>query len=421
MKVLWITNIMLPAPCEALGLPKPVMCGWMYASAQSIIDTCKTIDLAIATVYNGNELKSMFIDGILYYLLPLKGNKLKYHKKLEDLWIKVNNEFKPDIVHIHGSEYTFGLAFQKACPNVKSVISIQGIISIIARYYLGGMTKKEIFRHISFRDFIKRDNLLDQQKSFYKRGIKEKEMIKLADYIIGRTSWDKTHVYSINPNAKYIFINETLRPSFYNGKWEFKKCEAHSIFISQAGYPLKGLHQVIKALPLVLNKFPNAKIYVAGNDITKISTIENKLRISGYGLYIRNLIKKLGLVDKVIFTGPLNEKAMHKQYLKSNVFVCPSSIENSPNSLGEAQILGTPCIASYVGGSPDMIPNNECGLLYRFEEYEMLASNIIHIFETSQDFDNTYMRSVASKRHNQNENVNNLLALYNNMIYENNY
>ena len=54
----------------------------------------------------------------------------------------------------------------------------------------------------------------------------------------------------------------------------------------------------------------------------------------------------------------------------------PSSIENSPNSLGEAQLLGVPCIASDVGGVTDMIPNKECGIIYRFEEVELLAKHI---------------------------------------------
>ena len=58
------------------------------------------------------------------------------------------------------------------------------------------------------------------------------------------------------------------------------------------------------------------------------------------------------LEDKVSFLGPLNAEQMKAEYLRSNVFLCPSSIENSPNSLGEAQMLGVPCVASYVGGIP---------------------------------------------------------------------
>lgn len=46
---------------------------------------------------------------------------------------------------------------------------------------------------------------------------------------------------------------------------------------------------------------------------------------------------------------------MIEQYLKAHIFVCPSSVENSPNSLGEAQLLGVPCIGSIAGGIPSML------------------------------------------------------------------
>ena len=80
------------------------------------------------------------------------------------------------------------------------------------------------------------------------------------------------------------------------------------------------------------------------------------------------------------FTGSLREDQMIAEYLNAHLFICPSSIENSPNSLGEAQLLGVPVIASYVGGVPDMVTHGETGLLYRFEEVEMLAEGIRNLF-----------------------------------------
>lgn len=41
--------------------------------------------------------------------------------------------------------------------------------------------------------------------------------------------------------------------------------------------------------------------------------------------------------------------------LNANMFLLPSAIENSPNALGEAQMLGVPCVSSRVGGVEDMI------------------------------------------------------------------
>lgn len=98
---------------------------------------------------------------------------------------------------------------------------------------------------------------------------------------------------------------------------------------------------------------------------------------------------------------------MCEYYLRSNVFICPSSIENSPNSLGEAQLLGMPYIASFVGGIPEIVNWNP-SILYRFEEYEILAQKICKIFENKDNF--TDMCDLT--RYDANINCSTLLGIY---------
>jgi len=129
------------------------------------------------------------------------------------------------------------------------------------------------------------------------------------------------------------------------------------------------------------------------------------------------LLKTKGVEKKIKFTGPLSEKEMCAKYIESNVFVCPSSIENSSNSIGEAQLLGVPCVASYVGGTSDMISHKKSGLLYRFEEVEMLAKSICHIF-SDVDFANNLSkngRMEAIKRHDGENNTMKLNFIYYNI------
>ena len=116
-------------------------------------------------------------------------------------------------------------------------------------------------------------------------------------------------------------------------------------------------------MPLILKRFPDTKLYVSGKDILKTDTLKDRLFMTYYSKYIKKMISNLKLEQKIVFTGLLNEKQMCQQYLKSHVFVCPSSIENSPNSLGEAMILGVPCIGSYVGGIPDMLEHGKEGFI----------------------------------------------------------
>src|SRR5690606_29593717 len=120
-------------------------------------------------------------------------------------------------------------------------ISIQGLVSVYAKHYMANLPY-EIQRKYSFRDFIKQDNLIQQQEKFKMRGLLEIEAIKNTRYIIGRTTWDKACASQMNPNSRYFKCNETLRGEFYIHVWNQKKCEKHSIFTSQASYPIKGIH-----------------------------------------------------------------------------------------------------------------------------------------------------------------------------------
>lgn len=416
MKVLWITNILFPEAEHLLSGSGELKSsgGWMLGAANALLNN-KEVKLYVASVSGKvNTLTKLEGQHITYYILPFgKGNQ---HVNLDycPYWQQINDEIKPDIVHIHGTEYSHGHAFMKACGSNNVVISIQGMTSAYYYYYCYGLTKSDIYRNLTIRDIIK-GTVIHGQKQFSIRAQYEIDMIKMAKHVIGRTSWDQSHVWAINPEAEYHFCNENLRPEFYVGdKWCYDKCQKHTIFLSQAYYPIKGLHQVLKAMPLILRHFPDAKIRVAGSDITKTSTFLQKLRLSGYGKYIKNLIKNHSLAEFISFTGNLNAEQMKQEYLNCNVFVCPSSIENSPNSLGEAQILGTPCIASYVGGIPDMMRGNEDNI-YRFEEVEMLAYKICDVFKNRDNIVNIIPE--AQRRHNPLDNYRTLMLIYKSIIH----
>ena len=417
MKVLWITNIMLPPLCQELNLPIPVIGGWMYSSAKRLKMTFPLLKLAVATVYSGKSYLRYVIDDTIYYLLPLKGkNMQKYHKHLEEYWRDVYSEFTPALVHLHGSEFPHGLAFLNACPEARTVVSIQGLVSVCARYYLGDMSFRDVLKNITFRDIVRCNNLWQQKNSFTKRGLIERKIIHKAGNVIGRTSWDKVHATAISTDIKYYHCNETLRDEFYRHTWIYEKCEKHSIFLSQAGYPVKGFHKLLMALPLVIREFPDVKVYVAGFDIRCVDSLKSRLRRGGYGQYILSLIEHLKIANHITFMGVLSEKQMCEQYLKANVFVCPSSIENSPNSLGEAQLMGVPCIASYVGGIPDMMEGYEYGSVYRYEEFEMLAEEIITFF-LRHDYSSDSGIVMARRRHDKKLNAERTLEIYKQLIF----
>lgn len=411
MNVLWITNIVFPE-AEQLLLGNGVLKssgGWMIGAAEQLIKH-EDINLTVAAVSkNCKELTCLKGERINYFLIPFGKGNTHFNKEYEKYWKQIKNQISPDIVHIHGTEFSHGLAYVKACGSNKVVVSIQGLLSSCYRYYLGGIPAITLLRNITPRDIIRCNNTISCKRSFKTRSKYEIELLQNVQHVIGRTSWDKAHVLGINPTLQYHVCNEILRQEFYSDSWEYSKCNKHSIFLSQASYPLKGLHQVISALPLVLSRYPDTIVRIAGTDITLADNIIDRLKINDYGNYIKRLIKRLGLKDHVFFTGPLTSVGMKNEYLKANLFICPSSVENSPNSLGEAQLLGCPVLASYVGGIPDMMKGNESNL-YRFEDTIMLAHKICEIFELEGV--QTNMREEAFRRHNPRINSETLLNMY---------
>lgn len=415
MRVLWITNILFPEVMEKLTGDKDLKAtgGWMLGAADALL-AHDDVTLYVASVSPlVKELTYVEGEKIRYYVIPYGSGNLKINPEYQPYWKQIASEVSPDVVHIHGTEYSHGHAYMKACGAGNVVISLQGLKSEYSKCYMAGLTKGDVLRNLTLKDIL-RGSILKEQSRFRISAEYEREMISMAGHVIGRTAWDKTVSAAINPQVHYHFCNETLRDAFYDGHlWDYPRCEKHTIFLSQAGYPIKGLHQVLRAMPVILKEFPDAKVRVAGADITKCDTFHDFIRLSGYGKYIKRLIRKLNLQGKVIFTGNLNAEQMKREYILSNVFVCPSSIENSPNSLGEAQILGVPCVASQVGGVADMMKGNE-GNLYDFEDVDALAGKVCKIFNDGEA--QLSMVKVASERHDRTTNSRRLLDIYNSII-----
>lgn len=438
MRILWICNIMLPMVAEHLGLEASNKEGWLTGLADTILKNQEDnhIRLAVAfPVQTPLQERRMVIPvkdvehGLTCYSFTEDlVHPENYPMDLEGQLREIVKEWKPDVVHCFGTEYPHALAITRVCPKEKILIGIQGICTLCAEKYLADLPQR-VVRRVTFRDRVKKDSILTQQDKFRKRGAREVEIIKNAKHITGRTWLDKQFTSQTNEKVLYHFMNETLRSNFYEGAWDLEKCEQYSIFVSQGDYPLKGLHYVLKAMPAILKKYPQAKVYVAGNSISNYKTLKDKLKISSYGKYIRELIKSNKLKGKVVFLGKMTAAEMKEQYLKSHLFVCASTIENSPNSLGEAMLLGVPCVTADVGGVASVFNNELDGLSYPgfgAEEYaaeadkeaaqaNMLAKTVIRMWDSPEEIKNYTEQAKAHAKRNYDGQTNyrRLLEIYN--------
>ena len=415
MNVLWITNIVFPdAYSKLFGTEiNTASGGWLTSLADGIK---AKVELAVAAPSNRvSKLTKVELDGYVFYILPIGKGNIKYNKSYEPIWREIKNEFRPDLVHLHGTEYSHGLAYINACGAENVIVSIQGVMSEIAKHYLDGLSNKDIFCNLTLRDIFKK-TLWGEKKKALERAKSEPLILQQVKYVIGRTEFDHAHAMAMNPDVRYFHCDEVLRNEFYSGLWSYEKCEPHTIFVSSSSYPLKGFHMLLKAFPIIKQQYPDVRVRVAGGKRSSKDILRNLLSLTGYQKFLSELINSLQLESCVEFLGILSAEDMKKELLRANVFLSTSSNENSSNAIGEAQLLGVPCLASYVGGTPDMIPNGSCGELYNYFDTKVLAYKVCKLFENSSSFDNSNMIDHATKRHDKDVIMNTLLNIYGQII-----
>lgn len=423
MKVLWVCNIMLPTIARQLGVSYSSREGWLSGLLERVVQEQGWNRIELGIAFPADEEMGNF-----HRLLQLGENTTChcygflenldtpeiYDDELEKRFSEIMEEFKPDILHVFGTEFPHTLACIKTYGRPeRTLVGIQGVCSAIAEEYMADLPSK-VQRQVTLRDRIRHDSIRQQQKKFKKRGENEKKALLLTGNVAGRTDFDLTQAQKMNPEAKYYYLNETLRGIFYHDRWKRTTCRPYSIFLSQGDYPLKGFHYLLRAMPRVLEQFPDAHVYVAGNNIIENSTLQDRLKLSAYGKYLRKLIKENHLDDKITMLGKLTAEEMKQQYLQSHLFVLPSALENSPNSLGEAMLLGVPCVAADVGGVHNLLTDGGDGMLYPAGDVEALADRIIEIFtkEAIVERFSDNARKHARVNHDADQNYYRLIHIY---------
>lgn len=410
MKIVWLGGIVLPQIAIKEKMDVSNANGWLV-NLSEILGKKEKIEL----IYLFDADKKIFgeVNAYKYYGVKCnKATKKKLGKNYKNQLIEILKQEKPDIVHIWGTEGSHSLAMLEVCDELnileKAVVSIQGLVEKYSNHYTAYLPFS-VCHTISIKDILQGD-ISRRQKEFKIRGLIENETLSMAKNVIGRTDWDRGCVWDVNPEAKYFFNNETLREEFYTGVWSYDKCAKHTIFCSQAYNPIKGAHLLLEALPRIKDVYPDVKVYIGGKDYTKIP----KWKQNGYEKYLLKKIKEYNLSDNVIFTGYLNANEMKEHYLKANVFVSTSVIENSPNSVGEAMILGVPVISSRVGGVHNMLRHGIEGYLYPADETYMLSYYVCKIFADSIEATilGQKAREHALVTHNPDINIDELLKIY---------
>lgn len=374
MRILWFTNDPMPALNRRVGRPVASGTGhWMPSLLEFLVESPE-VEIEIATAYPGLKDDQFTDGGVKYFVFGQpKRPGIFFDTRQKDLvrCAALVRERAPDLVHVHGTERFYGLLAARKLIQTPCVVSIQGLLSACRDVFFGNLSLAEIWKTNRLIEIASRRGLFWMYFDHVRAARYESEILKGAQWFMGRTDWDRARILSANPKAHYHHSGEMLRSVFSEGCWNLCHCEPRSILFTKLGRaPYRGTELLLRALRIVRREFPDVRLRLADHLGTR----------RGYDRFLRRSINEAGLEKNVELLGYLDASRMASELCRAHVFSVASYVENSPNSLCEAMQLGVPCVATYAGGIPSILENRQTGLLVPTGDAQLLAQSIMTIF-----------------------------------------
>lgn len=297
-----------------------------------------------------------------------------YSKKNKKAMEKALDDFKPDIVHLNNFQRQLSASIIKPIkkrniPIVFTAHDLQAICPAIV--------------------------MLDNEKNICDKCINGKYMNCIKGKCIKNSSLKSLlgaieGKYYRNKKIYTKQIDKIITPSeFYKKKLEqdgikpekivalhnFIDIDDYNVKIEDEGYALyygriikeKGVLNLIKAF----KNIKNYQLYIAGDgpDIEKV----------------KKYIKNNKLEDKIKLLGFLNSDEVKEYVRKARFIVVPSVwYENCPYSVLETLVMGKPIIGSNLGGIPELVKDNENGLIYKYNDIKELEDKMQELFDNKE-------------------------------------
>lgn len=415
MRVLWIggSGCYVPSHKGSGGYNGG---GWV-ASVQKEIMKHGDITLGISFCKDG-EPDKVVQEGVTYYPVPnhtkprkdkvidlLKINDVTRDEVVwpyyEDKFKKIIADFKPDVIHIFGSELYQNLA-ALVTGDIPTVLHIQGLLSLYIYIFLPPSVSKWQF-YMSGKGLKGKYHNYQYLAYWYRSVHREKAILKAVPHVIGRTDWDKQALEVLNPKAEYHYGGEILRDIFYEACE--RKMPAKPVITTTISFPTyKGYDVILKVANILKNEVGlDFEWNVYGNVLPEFMEKHTGLRHENLNVHLR---------------GVASAEQLHDALLNSTLYFHSSYVENSPNSVGEAQLVGIPVVASRVGGTDSMVEHGKTGFLYPVTDPYMAAYYIKRMVENQEEniTIGKAAREVALVRHDKGTIMAQLLDTYRNII-----
>lgn len=375
MRVLWFSNTQ-----TVVSNIKSIGCSWI-GSLETKLSQVSDIQLGVSFCSNQSDVLPFFIGKTGYYPVfkkPIKNRFLRlfsqWSHKIEDesyiqQYLDVIQQFNPDLIHIFGTESDFGLIISRT--KIPCIIHLQGNLNVISLKWFSGITFIDTLRYSKKLLFLKGHGLFHDYFSLLKAVDRETKICQISKYFMGRTDWDRRVTSVLSPGSKYFHCDEIMRSEFYLQKWLPRTTQNNYIIISTIRRNIyKGLESIVECKTILDRKFKECNI------IWKIAGIIKEDEIS---YIVERKYKTKFETNGIHLLGPLNENELITELLNADLYVHPSHIENSPNSVCEAMLIGMPVIATYAGGTPSILIDKKEGLLVQDGDPYSLAGAILEL------------------------------------------
>jgi len=416
MRILWVTQ----NGGNYKNLSVKGTGGWIGAMQEEFCKRNPSIELGI-TFFHHYDSETVIIDNVTY--LPVEYNY--GHSAFEKFFIRhTRNEkkyldsrtilmkekiatYNPDIIHVWGIENNHAHIINYLS-NIPIIVHIQGFASAcLSSFFAPGFSLESLkSSDYPINNLLKRGERFEYN-NFVERSEREVKLFSKVKFWIGRTDWDKSVSHFLSPDSSYFHCDEILRTVFTNGtRWHYHYDEKIIVIqstISSDWY--KGLDVVLKTAKILHNKGMRIlwNIYGWKSNDKKARYIADKLRIrpSDVGVVLRGCVE-----GEVILKG----------LLACDCYVHPSYIENSCNAIAEAQMIGVPVIAQYVGGNPSMLRDNS-GILAPANDPYILASCIAEMCKKEiAEYYSIRAYNLGQERNNPSKVCQDLKAIYDTII-----
>lgn len=328
-------------------------------------------------------LENFFPQKVRYFIRQIKTAFVPYDPISHIFSYRLLKKINPDVLHLHNF-YSLSLALIWSAKRLRipMVCSIYDYGAICPMGHLWLLKDYATYEGTPCRKFHG-SHCLDCLSSYRKLGSLTKFLLfpllylrkKVYDFSLRRidgfavlspSNATVLEEYGIEKGKIFVI------PIPLSDRIEAQSIEQDSILYVGWIQPRKGPHIVVEAMPQILNRIPNARLYLIG---------EQKAN-KEYERRIAALLSREGLGGHVFLLGRRPYQEVRDFLQKANVLVIPEQWETiPPNALTEGLVLGKAVVASRIGGILDFIRDGENGLLAGANEPADFANKIVSILE----------------------------------------